>query len=106
MPAGLVVIGKIHKTGHLNIIERGSVSIINDDHSKTILRAPLTFVSKAGVQKVLYIHEDTIWKTIHVTVETDLVKLEELLIELPPIVSIQHDQDSRSIAMENIKCLG
>lgn len=86
MPAGTIVIGKIHKTEHLNIIERGACLIRHDDGAVETLQAPLTFVSKAGVQKVLYIAEDTVWKTVHVTAETDLVKLEELLIEPSPML--------------------
>lgn len=85
MPAGSIVIGKIHKTEHFNIIERGRCLIRHDDGQVDVLQAPLTFVSKAGVQKILYIEEDTVWKTIHVTSEVDLVKLEELLIEAPPV---------------------
>jgi hypothetical protein len=81
MPEGAVVIGKIHKTEHLNIIERGSVSIVHDDGSTERIEAPHTFVSKPGVQKVLYIHADTVWKTIHPTNERDLDQLESLLIE-------------------------
>ena len=92
MPAGTVVIGKIHKTEHFNILERGVCTIVHDDHTIEELRAPLTFVSKAGVQKVLYINEDTVWKTVHVTEETDLVMLENLLIEPPPIVQITHSE--------------
>jgi hypothetical protein len=81
MPAGTIVIGKIHKTEHLNLIERGVLAIRHDDGTTQILRAPHTFVSKPGVQKVLYIQEDTVWKTIHPTTERDLEKLEALLIE-------------------------
>lgn len=81
MPAGTIVIGKIHKTEHLNLIERGVVAIVHDNGSTEILRAPHTFVSKPGVQKVLYIQEDTVWKTIHPTNERDLEHLEALLIE-------------------------
>ena len=92
MPADTVVIGKIHKTEHFNIIEKGSCFIRQDDGSVQELRAPLTFVSKAGVQKVLYIEEDTVWKTVHVTEETDLVKLEALLIEPPPIIQLEHTE--------------
>lgn len=84
MPAGSIVIGKIHKTEHFNLLESGRCLIRHDDGQVEVLQAPLTFVSKAGVQKILYIEEDTVWKTIHVTSETDLVKLEELLIEPPP----------------------
>jgi hypothetical protein len=86
MPAGTIVIGKIHKTEHFNIIERGRCHIRHDNGEVQVLQAPLTFVSKAGVQKVLYIEEDTVWKTIHVTNKTDLMELEELLIEPPPVV--------------------
>ncbi len=81
MPAGSIVIGKIHKTEHFNIILQGKVSIIHDDYRHEILQGPLTFVSKAGVQKVLYIHEDTTWSCVHLTDERDLEKLEAQLIE-------------------------
>ena len=80
MGAGTIVIGKIHKTEHLNILQRGKVSIY-DESGVFTLQGPITFSSGAGVQKVLYIHEDTTWSTVHVTDETDLVKLESELIE-------------------------
>lgn len=81
MPTGAVVIGKIHRTAHLNLIERGSCSIVHADGSTEHLTAPYTFVSQPGVQKVLYIHEDCVWKTIHPTSERDLDRLEAELIE-------------------------
>jgi hypothetical protein len=89
MPAGLVVIGKIHKTEHLNIIERGRCAIRHDDGSVEVLAAPLTFVSKAGVQKVLYILEDTVWKTIHPTATRDMEQLELELIDPPPQIAFE-----------------
>lgn len=81
MPAGTVVIGKIHRTEHFNVLIRGACLIVHDDGAREELRAPLTFVSKAGVQKVLYILEDTIWQTVHPTTETDLARLETELIQ-------------------------
>lgn len=81
MPAGSVVIGKIHKTEHFNIIQKGCVTLHNADGSKETLTGPLTFVSKPGVQKVLYIHEDTIWSTVHKTENKDIESLEAELIE-------------------------
>lgn len=81
MPAGSVVIGKIHKTEHFNIIQQGSVTLMNEDGSRETLTAPITFVSKPGVQKVLYIHEDTVWSTVHLTENRDLDSLEAELIE-------------------------
>jgi hypothetical protein len=81
MPAGSIVIGKIHKTEHFNILLSGSCLLRHDDGTVERLESPRTFVSKAGVQKVLYILTDMTWQTVHVTDETDLEKLEELLIE-------------------------
>jgi hypothetical protein len=81
MPAGSIIIGKIHKTEHFNLIERGRCTLYHEDGRQELLEAPHTFVSKAGVQKVLHIHEDMVWRTIHVTEETDLERLEAQLIE-------------------------
>lgn len=85
MPADTVVIGMIHKTEHPNILVKGACYIVHDDGRREELRAPMTFASKAGVQKVLYITEDMIWMTCHVTTETDVEKLEAMLTEpIPP----------------------
>lgn len=80
MPADTVVIGKVHKTRHFNILIQGACLIVHSDGTREELRAPCTFVSDCNVQKVLYILEDMIWQTVHVTDETDLSKLEPLLI--------------------------
>lgn len=80
MPADTIVIGKIHKTEHFNLLVQGACLIVHDDGTREELRAPDVFVSKAGVQKVLYITEDMVWQTIHPTNETDLLVLEEELI--------------------------
>lgn len=81
MPAGSIVIGKIHKTEHFNIIQKGCVTLHKEDGTREMLTGPLTFISGPGVQKVLYIHEDTIWSTVHVTENRDLESLETELIE-------------------------
>lgn len=80
MPPDTVVIGKIHKTEHFNILIAGACLIVHEDGTREMLAAPYTFVSKPGVQKVLYIIEPMIWQTVHVTSETDLARLEEQLI--------------------------
>ena len=79
MPAGSVVVGKIHKHAHLNIISKGKV-IVSTEFGKKQLVAPCTFVSEAGTKRAVYIVEDCIWTTIHPTEETDLEKIEEHVI--------------------------
>ncbi len=79
MPAGAVVVGKIHKHAHLNIISKGRV-IVSTEFGKKELIAPCTFVSEAGTKRAVYIVEDCIWTTIHPTDETDLAKIEDHVI--------------------------
>ena len=81
MPAGTRIIGKIHATEHFNVLLTGSVTVITAEGVEDIA-APYTFVSKAGVQKVVVVHEDCIWQTIHITDKTDLKEIEkEVIVE-------------------------
>lgn len=84
MEADSIVIGRVHKTRHFNVLLTGACLIVHADGSRQELRAPMTFVSEAGVQKVLYILEDMQWQTIHPTDETDFEKLEAMLVEPVP----------------------
>lgn len=81
MPKGTRIIGKIHATEHFNIILKGQVTVLTAE-GREDFEAPCTFVSKAGVQKMVIIHEDCTWQTVHVTKETDLAKIEkEVVVE-------------------------
>ena len=79
MPKGTPIIGKIHATEHFNILLTGRVTVLTAEGVEEIT-APHTFISKAGVQKVVYIHEDCIWQTVHVTDKTDLEEIEKEVI--------------------------
>jgi len=81
MPAGTRIVGKIHATEHFNILLTGFVTVITAEGSEDI-KAPHTFISKAGVQKVVVVHEDCRWQTVHVTNSTDLNEIEkEVIVE-------------------------
>lgn len=79
MPAGNFVIGHEHKTTHVNVVVEGRAYVMMGG-KPYLLEAPHTFVSEAGVRKVLYILEDMRFITIHPTQETEIDKLEEELI--------------------------
>ena len=76
MPAGTFVIGKTHKTEHFNFVLSGKANVMIDGDIK-FLEAPDVFISGPGAKKVLYILDDMIWGTLHVTEETDLDELEK-----------------------------
>jgi len=82
MPAGTFAIGKKHKFSTVNIILKGKLSIYNGENSPILhVEAPYIWVSDAGVQKMAYFHEDTIWVNAHPTNSTDLTEIEECFIE-------------------------
>lgn len=80
IPAGTVLSGKIHKEEQINILSKGLITVVTEDGGEQLLRAPCTIVSKPGTKRIAYVHEETVWTTIHATDETDLEKLEQDLI--------------------------
>lgn len=100
MPAGMFVIGHVHKTKHLNIVSKGS-ALLHSDGKLSKITAPFTFESGEGVRKVLYILEDMFWTTIHVTEETDVDVLEETLIDK----SASDDVDALSLVDDMAKTI-
>jgi hypothetical protein len=81
MAAGTLLTSKIHKTEHPFVISKGSVSVWTEDGGVVHLSAPHTGITQPGTRRVLYIHEDTVWTTFHVTPETDVAKIEQAIIE-------------------------
>lgn len=78
VPAGTFLTGKIHRFAHLNIMSAGKVTIVNESGRQTV-EAPFSFTSEPGTKRAFYMHEFTVWTTIHPTDETDLEKLEQEL---------------------------
>lgn len=81
IPSGTVLTGKVHRTRHLNILSRGTITVWSEAEGTKQLTAPATFVAEAGSRRVGYAHTDVVWTTVHATSETDLEKLETDLIE-------------------------
>lgn len=77
IPAGILVIGKIHRHEHLNFISKGSVTVVTEFGGVEHLTAPCTMVSPIGTKRVLIAHEDTTWTTIHLnpSEERDIDKI-------------------------------
>lgn len=79
IPKGALVVGRRHKTEHLNIVSQGRIAVLTDEGPK-IIEAPCTLLSKPGIKRVGYALEDTVWSTVHPTEERDLEKLEAQFI--------------------------
>jgi hypothetical protein len=79
IPAGTLVVGKIHKHAHLNILIRGRVSVATEEGPME-LEAPRVMTSKAGTKRVVYAHTAVLWTTIHLTNKTDIAEIEDEII--------------------------
>ena len=80
IPAGSVLVGKIHKHKHLNILSQGTVHVLTETGGVEVLTGPLTMVSEPGTKRAVFAVSDTTWTTIHLTSETDLAKIESEVI--------------------------
>ena len=80
IPAGELVVGKIHRHTHPNFLLRGVCTVLTEEGGTELLKAPCYMMSPAGTKRALYVHEDCSWITVHVTEETDLEKIEEYVI--------------------------
>jgi hypothetical protein len=80
LPAGVVVVGKIHKHAHQNIVSYGHVMVMTEGEGLQEIRGPVVFTSSPGTKRALCAIEDTLWTTVHVTDETDLAKVEAHVI--------------------------
>jgi len=79
IPAGHVIVGKIHRHAHINTISKGRV-VVATEFGNQSYSAPVTFVSQPGTKRAVVAQEDTIWTTYHPTNETNLAKIEEQVI--------------------------
>lgn len=79
LSAGTLVVGRIHRHRHFNIISKGKITCYTEFGLET-LEAPASFISEPNTKRVVYTHEDAIWTTIHPNPknETDITTLEDM----------------------------
>lgn len=87
IPAGIAVIGKMHRYSTLNVLAAGQLAVTTPDGPQ-ILEAPAIFVSPPGCKKLGVALTDCVFLNVHASHETDLEKLEaELIIPETPAIT-------------------
>jgi len=79
IPAGTVLVGKIHKFSSLNVLISGEIGVLTNDGVKRV-SPPFVEVSPPGTKRIAYAITDTRWLTVHGTHETDVTKIEHHFI--------------------------
>ena len=85
MKAGVKVVGKRHAQEHASIISCGRATVMTEEGQQEI-EGPCEFVSPAGTKRVVIVHEDMVWTTVHRTDKTTLADIEaELIMQEEPL---------------------
>ena len=77
--AGTVFVSEMHRTQHLSIVLKGTVTVATSNGIETI-NGPHVMVTEPGTKRVGYFHTDTSWITIHPTHKTDLDQIRKDVI--------------------------
>jgi hypothetical protein len=101
LPAGSIFTGKIHKFEHLAFIMKGDISVLTE-HGVKRIQAPATLVSSPGTKRVVYVHEETIFTTVHACPYKTAEEAEENLV-VDTFEKFEHYLLSSS--KEETKCL-
>ena len=95
IPAGTVLVGKIHRHSTLNIIAQGTIRVTTPDGVRDI-SAPAIYVSPPGTKKAAVALTDVVFVNVHPAETTDLAAIEAAMIE----------PETPQIANEGTPCLG
>ena len=79
-PAGVLVVGKVHKKEHFYMIVYGTVAITTDDGVKSVT-GPCLLNSMPGTKRAVYAETDTLCMTFHRTDSTTVEEAEAEMVE-------------------------
>ena len=107
MPKGVLLTSKIHKICHPYFVLEGDVSVLTENGVQRI-KAPYSGITQPGTKRILYIHEDTTWVTVHVTNKTDPDEIEKDIIaesydDVPDWDGLQIKETERIEFIEKMK---
>ena len=94
MPKGQIISTGIHKKEHPYFILKGDISVLTDEDIKRI-KAPYNGITKPGTKRLIYMHEDSVWITVHAT---DKSTPEEVLEDV-----VAKDFNDPDISIESMK---
>lgn len=85
-PAGMVVVGKVHKKESLFILTHGSIRVLLDD-GVVDLSAPHVITTKPGTKRVVYSELGATYMTVHRTNRKTVEAVERETVEDDPLAA-------------------
>lgn len=96
VPAGATLTGRVHTTEHIFFLSKGEMLLATDE-GRMHVTAPYQAVCRPGLKRAGHAMTECVCTNVHITTETDLLKLEADLVE-PEIKALD--------APEETPCLG
>lgn len=99
-PAGVLLIGEIHKQRHLCLLMRGRVTFVGITGEPQHVEAPARWVAEPGEKRAILVHEDCEWSVVHGTHETDIGKIRS------EVIAEDFDEADAALIERAFACLG
>ena len=81
IPQGSIACQHKHEYDHFSILAQGKVRVLFDDDKIEVFEAPACINIRKGVNHTIMALEDSTWFCIHATDETDVDKVDTVLIK-------------------------
>lgn len=81
LPKGYFAVSHAHNYDHLSILAKGKVIVKTDNDNGVEYTAPVCIEIKKELHHSITALEDAVWFCIHATSETDVDKVDEVLIK-------------------------
>lgn len=78
------IVSKIHRTEHIFVVSKGTMTVWDDENTEVIIQAPYIGITKPGTRRFAYVwpYDDCIWTTFHANPDNETVdQIEERIIE-------------------------
>jgi hypothetical protein len=77
VPKGTVISGKIHSTGTIGVLAKGTMRVWGEDGTAKTVAAPYIHTAEPGFKRVGFAVDDVVWVTVHRTDSTELYQIEK-----------------------------
>jgi quercetin dioxygenase-like cupin family protein len=81
IPKGSIACQHKHEYDHLSVLAQGKVRVLFDEDKFEVYEAPACINIRKGINHTIMAIEDSTWFCIHHTFETDMNKIDSVLIE-------------------------
>ena len=100
VPAGTILVTQIHKKDNPFFVTKGRVTVISDNEGIKEYKAPFSGITKPGTRRLIFVHEDVEWTTVHPNPRnlTDLDELESEYVESKESSKMLRQQQQRLLA--------